>query len=585
MTATASAELDSESTDRIAVISDFRLKDNIKAVPGARWDTRRRVWTIPRTWPACLALRAELGSYLTIGPDLREWAKHESERKKLLRELRETLDCGLRAPDRPGFAELYPHQLTGASAIELAKRYMIMDETGAGKTRTSLAGMSLLEASGETIFPMLIVAPKSMLKTWTNEASGFFPAADIRLCRGTPTQIKTALEPGGDIYVIGYNSLRTHSRLAPYGSTKMTDDQKTDKALQEIAFQSLIADEAHRAKTPTAQQTRALWAASKTAVFRVAMTGTPIQDTPEDLWALLHLTDSLEYPSKTSYVERFLQTSWNQWGGREVDGMNPLRWDEFVSNFDAMSRRITKEMALPFLPPKTYQTRWVQLPPKLRKSYNSMRDVLVAELESTTMSASNVLEKATRLIQLANSSGDVDADGKFSMTAPSPKIEAFMNDVAEGDFDGRQVIVFSDSRQLIDLLSEEMGSKKIAHVVINGDVTGEDRDRAMETFQNGEVPFILLTRAGGEGITLTAADTMVRLIRPWSLTVHQQAEDRCHRIGSEIHETIRYIDYITEDTVEEAQLVRLNAKKGRAEEVLRDKELLALLTDKDTEDD
>lgn len=583
MTATASADLDPEHDDRIVVISDYRLKDNIKAVPGARWDVHRRIWTIPRTWPACLALRAELGSYLTLGADLKEWAGKEKYRKQVLRHLRETLDAGYTKPDLPGFAELYPHQTTGGFAIELANRYLIMDETGAGKTRTSLAGLSLLRESGNDVYPMLIVAPKTMLKTWSKEAAGFFPDADIRLCRGTPTQIKAALEPGGDIYVIGYNSLRSYSRLAPYGSTKLTDDQKTDKQLQDIPFNSLIADEAHRAKTPTAQQTRALWAAAKNAQYRVVMTGTPIQDTPEDLWALLHLTDSLEYPSKTSYVERFLQTSWNQWGGREVDGMNPLHWDEFVSNFDAMSRRITKAMALPFLPPKSYQTRWVQLPPKLRKSYNSMRDVLVAELETTTMSANNVLEKATRLIQLANASGDVDEDGKFTMQAPSPKIDAFMNDIAEGDFDGRQVIVFSDSRQLVDLLDEEMTSKKIEHVVINGDVTGDDRDEAMRRFQEEGVPFILLTRAGGEGITLTAANTMVRLIRPWSLTVHQQAEDRNHRIGSEIHDVINYVDYITEDTCEEGQLVRLNAKKARAEEVLRDGELLEMLKSRGTE--
>ena len=585
MTATATADLDQEHDDRIVVISDFRLKDNVKAVPGARWDVHRRIWTIPRTWPACLALRAELGTYLSLGDDLRTWARAEAARKTRLRELHVTLDGGFEVPTWPGFEGMFPHQMTGAHAIALAQRYLITDETGTGKTRTSLAGLAMLSYEREIIFPMLIVAPKSMLKTWAGEAERFFPGSGIRLCRGTPTNIKREMEPGGDIYIVGYNSLRSYSRLAPYGSTKLTDDQKVDKQLQEIHFQSLIADEAHRVKTPTAQQTRALWAAAKGAPFRVVMTGTPIQDTPEDLWALLHLTDSLEYPSKTGYVERFLQVSWNQWGGRDIDGLNPLHSDEFFSNFDAMSRRVTKEMALPFLPPKVHETRWVQLPPKLRKSYNSMRDVLVAELETTTMSAKNVLEKAGRLVQLANASGDVDEDGVYTMLAPSPKIDAFMEDIANGDYDGRQVIVFSDSRQLIDLLSEEMNAKKIAHLSITGDVTGEDRDAAMESFQRGDVQYILLTRAGGEGITLTAANTMVRLVRAWSLTVHQQAEDRNHRIGSEIHDVITYVDYITEDTVEEGQLVRLNAKKGRAEEVLRDKELLALLTEKEDTDD
>src|SRR5690606_3275477 len=175
---------------------------------------------------------------------------------------------------------------------------------------------------------------------------------------------------------------------------------------------------------------------------------------------------------------------------------------------------------------------------------------MVAELETTTMSAENALTKAGRLVQLANASGDLDDDGVFHMKAPSPKVDAFIDDVISGDYDGQQVVVFSASKQLIRVLAEEMTKKKLGFVTISGDVTGDDRQAAMDAFQAGKVQFCLLTQAGGEGITLTAASTMVRLMRHWSLTIHKQVEDRVHRIGSERHESVTYVDYVTDDTIE-----------------------------------
>lgn len=147
----------------------------------------------------------------------------------------------------------------------------------------------------------------------------------------------------------------------------------------------------------------------------------------------------------------------------------------------------------------------------------------------------------------------------------------------EGDYDDESIVVFSDSRQLIELCAEALRKKDIEFVSITGDVTGDERKAAMDTFQAGSVPICLLTRAGGEGITLTEASTMVRLFRSWSLTVHQQVEDRVHRIGSEKHDLIRYVDYLVEDTVEPGQMARVNDKEARSSDVLRDGELLEIL--------
>jgi len=575
------AEISATNPSRIEVGVDYRLKDLVKAVPGARWNAAERTWTVPLSWPACLALRAEFGADLQIGPDLKDWATNTARSKKALLALRGTaLTEEATLDELPGCAGLYRYQVNGAKAIFHGHSYLVMDETGTGKSRTALAGVSLLGCEYD-VFPLLIVAPKSMLVTWSRETERFFPGKDIRVVAGTPKTKEKLLAPGGDVYIMTYDGLRKYSRISPFGSVVLKEDERVDKELQAIAPATIIADEVHRAKSPKAAQTRALWSVGRKATFRIGLTGTPMQDTPVDLWSILHFIAPTEYPSKSAYVDRYVEHGFNPWGGMEVKGLLPTTRDEFFANFDARSRRITKDMALPFLPPKVFEIRWVELPPKLRKAYQSMADTLMAELDGGTVAAQSVLERAGRLCQLASASGEMvtqpDGSTTYRMAAPSPKIDAFMEDVKAGDFDGQSVVVFSDSRQLIDLLGEALDKAKLQYVRVTGAETGEERQAAMDAFQDGAVQFILLTRAGGEGITLTKASVMVRLVRSWSLTVHRQVEDRVHRIGSEQHDSILIVDYISENTVEEGQLVRLNAKEARAQDVLRDKELLALM--------
>jgi SNF2 family DNA or RNA helicase len=405
------------------------------------------------------------------------------------------------------------------------------------------------------------------------------------VAQGTPSKIKTALDPGGDIYVLSWDSLRRYSKLSGYGSIKLSDDEKASKEIQDIAPVSVILDEIHRAKNPKAQTTRAAWATTKTATNVIGLTGTPIQESCDDLWSVLFAITPDEYPTRTSYRERYLETKFNQWGQLEIGGVRENRQVEFFANLDARMRRLTKKAALPHLPDKLYETRWVTLPPKMRKAYSEMEAVLIAELETSTLTAASAMERAMRCLQLANSSGTVteeaQPDGtvklKFHMELPSPKVDAFLDDVKDGDFGDSSVVIFSDSRQLADLLSLEMKRKGLAHLMITGGVTGEDRTKAIDAFQAGDVKYIIITRAGSEGITLTRADVLVRLIRSWSLTVHTQGEDRVHRIGSEVHESIKIVDYLTEDTIEVEQVIRLNGKDARAQEVLRDDELLTML--------
>lgn len=579
----ATADILDEAPDRITILCDYRLKDQVKAVPGARWNTVTRHWTVPLSWTACLAMRAEFGKGLVIGETLRAWAKAVGVTKGELNAMRPSMGPALDGEGIvPGWDALYDYQQVDAVAIYTAEKYLLLNEVGTGKSRSALAGLSLIQHHNGDAFPVLIAAPKSMLRTWEREIMPFFPAASVSIIDGTPTKVHKALEPGFDFYIIAWDSLRKYSRLAGYGSTSLTAEEKMPKELNALGFNTVILDECHRSKNPTAKRTRAAWFLAHECNYRIGLTGSSIQDTVEDLYGLLHGLFPDEYPTKSSYVERWCLQEWNTWGGRDIVGIRPDRADEFYTNFNACTRRITKEVALPFLPPCVEEIRWVTLAPKARKAYNAMRDTFMAELTDGSIVASeNQLVRAGRLIQMANAelSAIPDEDGSFEIPADahSDKVDQFITDLTEGDFGEAAIVVFSDLLGVLDIVQERLLKAKIEFVRIDGSVTGIDRQAAMDTFQDGKAKICLLTRAGGEGITLTAASVMVRLVRSWSYTVHQQVAARVHRIGSEVHESILYVDYITEDTLEEGVVVRLNAKEARATEALTAGELRSLL--------
>ncbi len=150
-----------------------------------------------------------------------------------------------------------------------------------------------------------------------------------------------------------------------------------------------------------------------------------------------------------------------------------------------------------------------------------------------------------------------------------------MSDIENGDFEGDSVAVCAVSRQLIELLSARLEKAKIPHGLITGAQTEEERQKAIDDFQNGVTKWVLFTaQAGGVGVTLTAARRLIMLQRPWSLVDYKQALDRVHRIGSEIHDSIVITDYVTDGTIEERVIQVLDSKADNFEQVVKDKDQL-----------
>lgn len=602
-------ELDGE---HIIVNAEWRLKEVCRSLPGAKWDSDRNVWRIPVSWTGCLSLRSTFGDQLEIGPNLAKWATDEKinriDPSNFLREI-EMME--------EGDEDLFPHQRAGVEFLSKARRALLADEPGLGKTAQAIRALKRLHDSGEQVFPAMIVCPNTLKTNWEREFDRWWPGIDVQVVKGSATQRRKAFEHEAQVYVVNWESLRSHSRLLSYGSIALArctecggHDSKISASrcevhqrdLNFINFKSVVADEIHRSKDPKSKQTRAFWAASGDADIRFALTGTPIANTVVDLWPILHWLDAKEWPSKTKWLDRYVNTMMNAFGGLMILGLKPAMESEFFAGINPRMRRMLKSRVLPWLPEVINDRRDVEMGAKQAKAYKQMLDHMMSVLDSTpedlladinidagtldggVVVAPNPLTQAMRLNQFASAYGVIEVTEtgeKMLLSDPSCKVDALMDDIENGDFGEDSVAVCAVSRQLIELLSARMLKEKIPHGLITGAQSAEERQQAIDDFQAGRTKWILFTaQAGGVGVTLTTARRLVMLQRPWSLVDYKQALDRVHRIGSEIHDSILITDYVTTGSIEERVIEALDAKAHNFEQVVKDKtQLMKMLVE------
>ena len=592
------AELDKNSS-HILINAEWRFKELCKSIPGSAWSANEQVWRIPLSWTSCLALRSTFRDNLVIGENLQLWANNELEtRINPSNELREL-------ETHEGDEKLFPHQRAGVKFLATAKRALLADEPGLGKTAQAIRALKEIQNNGQDVFPLLIVCPNTLKKNWAREFTMWWPEINTQVVKGSSAQRNKQLSNESDVYIINWESLRSHSRLAPYGSVSLArciecggHNEKVSlnkcevhkRELNNIDFKSVIADEIHRSKDPKSKQSRALWAATGDAEIRFALTGTPIANNVVDLWAILHWISPKDWPSKTKWIDRMVDIMLNAFGGMIVIGVKPTMQDEFYKSVNPVMRRMLKKVVLPHLPPIMKERRDVEMSTKQKKAYEQMRDTMIAELtEGSAVTAPSVLTQTIRLLQFSSSFAEVSVDettgeSKVTLTDPSCKVDALMDDIKNGDFGDDSVAVCAVSRQLINILSAAMTKAKIPHGLITGDQDEDQRQQAIDDFQSEKIKWILFTaQAGGVGVTLTAARRLVMLQRPWSLVDYKQALDRVHRIGSEIHDSIVITDYVTDGTIEERVIQVLETKADNFEQIVRDRDQLIKLLQDDKE--
>lgn len=343
-------------------------------------------------------------------------------------------------------------------------------------------------------------------------------------------------------------------------------------------------------KEPKSQQTRAIWYVGHQPGVKVrwGLTGTPIANHPGDLWSIMHFTNPEEFPTRGKFVDRFCLSAWNAQGTMDIVGIRPDTREEFFRILDPRFRRTLKAVVLTQLPPRIREIRYATLSTPQRRMYNELSASLVTRTpDGQLLLAPTQLAATTRLMQLAAASVKVEKPNpddpstwQVLLTDPSPKLDVLEEvldeiGVLRRHYDGAPVLVAAEHLQLIKLAAKRIDSYGIRYGMITGEVAPVDRRTVLAELNSRQIRVLLFTgKAGGVGLNMTAADTLVNIQRSWSLVDEHQKEDRNYRIGSEIHEAIRIIDIVTEGTVEIDQIKRLHEKLARLEEITRDKAAL-----------
>lgn len=614
----AYAELDAD-VGVIRLRTQWQQKDLVRQIPGARWDAHGKTWTLPTSWASLVTARGVFGDSLTSDQALSDWSwqlyRDRVQPALELRSLLEPVDDGspelalLRSWQDDG-PSLYPFQQAGVMFMLRAESGLLADEMGAGKTVQTLSLLRVRDELTGTGLPALVVCPNSVKHHWENDAQTWLPQANVYVVDGTAARrrkaLKTARTDPRALVVINIESVRLFTRLAPYGSVKLARCRDCDprnglenlsasrcevhrKELNDLQFHTVILDEAHRVKDPKAKQTRAIWHVGHQdgVRWRWALTGTPIAGDPSDLWSIMHFVAPDDAPTRASWIERYCLMSWNAFGGMDVVGVRPDTRDELFKIIDPRMRRMLKALVLPQLPPKVREVRYVDMPTAQTKAYDELATNLRTRLaDGSLLLAANQLVVKTRLMQFASAAVTVEKDDPddvaswhITMREPSAKLDVLEEVLEELGVLSPEprppVLVAAEHLDLIALICARLDKLHVRHAKITGEVAPIDRQRALQDLQANRIRVLVFTgKAGGVGLNMSAADTLINVQRSWSLVDERQKEDRNHRVGSELHDSVRIVDLVTRGTVEEDQVRRLHEKLQRLEEITRDRAAL-----------
>lgn len=529
---------------------------------------------MPVTWAAVVQLSHLFGTMWRPGPRLSAWLAQET--------MRRVGDRGqLLATLPPEGLVPRPYQVEGALMIGALGRALLFDDPGTGKTITTILGLVerwMVRAEQAPVTPILVIAPASVVDPWVEAFKTWAPQWPAIAWRGSPARRRS----------IGDNRARWGHQVfvTSYDTARM--DAAKGRPLDRLGARSVVIDECHLIKSAHSGRSLAARRLARRADNYVALSGTPITHHPGDLWPALEALEPLAWPSSERWKARYCVTVPGDYSAK-VLGLNTATEQEMRTTLLGQHRRVAKADVLQQLPPKVYSVRTVELPEAYRKAYDQMEEKMIAELpDGGELSVMSVLAQLTRLSQLSSAAADVtmttelDAEGEphehvhVRLKAPSWKVDALLEVLAERP--GEPVVTFAPSRQLMNLAGASAAGAGLQVGYVVGGQSMRERTETVERFQKGKLDLLCATTgAGGVGLTLTAARTVVFLQRPWSLVEATQAEDRCHRIGSEHHDSIEIVDVVAANTVDARVRKVLYGKAGQLAELLQDKRIVTEL--------
>jgi superfamily II DNA or RNA helicase len=451
-----------------------------------------------------------------------------------------------RAPLPPDLrAALRPYQQRGVDFLcflrDAGLGALLADDMGLGKTLQALCALR-----GRS----LVVAPTSVLHGWVEEIRRFRPSLRVAVYHG-PTR---KLDPEADVTLTSYALLRLdleNLRRAPGGEV----------------WDCAVLDEAQAIKNPEAQVARAAFALE--ARFRIALTGTPVENRLEELWSQLHFLN----PGLLGAREDFVAGTARPIGEGRPEAAARLR--ERIRPF--VLRRLKRDVA-PELPPRTEVVLHCELEEPERAVYDAVRAASVEAAVASLRAGGGVMQALEALLRLRQAACH-PALGPGPRAERSSKLDLLLDRLEQVAAEGHKALVFSQWTSLLDLIEPWLGKASLPFARLDG--ATRDRAAVVRAFQAETGPPVMLVslRAGGFGLNLTAADHVFLLDPWWNPAVEDQAADRTHRIGQTRAVVVHRL--VARDTVEERILALQERKRELADLALGEAEQARALTRED----
>ncbi|HYL19852.1 MAG TPA: DEAD/DEAH box helicase [Burkholderiales bacterium] len=437
-------------------------------------------------------------------------------------------------------AQLRPYQEQGLAWLQFLREYglggILADDMGLGKTVQALAHLLIEKQSGRLDRPALVVAPTSVLPNWKAEAARFAPQLRVHVSHGLKRKTSFAQIAAHDIV------LTTYPLLA-----------RDQEALMGHEFHLVILDEAQQVKNAQTQAARVV--SQLKARNRLCLTGTPLENNLAELWSLFNfLMPGLLGDAAT--FRRLYRTPIEKHG-------DEARRNSLARRLRPFLLRRTKEQVAQELPAKTEIVRPIELAGAQRDLYEtvraSMHERVRAEIAARGLAQSHivVLDALLKLRQVCCDPRLVKIDSAKKVKE-SAKLELLLEMLEELLPEGRRILLFSQFTSMLELIERELAARQTAYVKLTGDT--RDRAAPVRKFQDGKVPLFLISlKAGGTGLNLTAADTVIHYDPWWNPAVERQATDRAHRIGQ--NKPVFVYKLIVSGSVEE-KIAALQASKA-----------------------
>jgi SNF2 family DNA or RNA helicase len=438
-------------------------------------------------------------------------------------------------------ATLRPYQREGVNRLVLLRRAglgaVLADDMGLGKTVQALCALE-----GRT----LVVCPTSVLHNWVDEIRRFRPGLRHSVYHGPGR----GLDPAADVTLTTYSILRLDEEI-----------------LAAVSWDTAILDEAQNVKNPRSQVTSSAWRLR--ARFRLALTGTPVENRLEELWSQFHFVNRGLLGGLQDFEDRY---------ARPIADGEPGAAERLRRRIRPFVLRRLKRDVAPELPPRSEAVLYCDLEPEERAVYDAVYAATIPGVVRALTEGGSVIAALEALLRLRQAAcHPALLPGRTAGT--SSKVARLLDALDTVAADGHKALVFSQWTSLLDLVEPHLKAASLDFVRLDGST--RDRGGVVARFQGSDGPPVMLVslKAGGTGLNLTAADHVFLMDPWWNPAVEDQASDRAHRIGQE--RPVMVYRLVAEETIEERILALQQAKRALADAALGDAERGGALTRED----